>query len=562
MSPRRARHEASDESVPGGADDLAAGAQLLESALDAGGHRLDPAAARTARQVLSRVGERSRLSGEHTVVALAGATGSGKSSLFNALTGLDIATIGVRRPTTSVVTSCTWGPDGAARLLDWLQVPEHRRVSHESALDPGDDELRGLVLLDLPDYDSTESAHRAEVDRLVELVDLFVWVTDPQKYADAALHRRYLSRLAGHDAVTLVVLNQTDRLSESDLTACLHDLERLVEADGLHDVPVIATSALTGAGVPDLRDEVGRAVHRRNAWSERLAADLGGVGWQLRDGVADREADIALLTRDSALAQALAGAAGVPAVVHAIEAHYRRGARAAGGWPFTRWVARLRPDPLRRLRVTSVASSDDAVRTARSSLPGPTPAQRARVELATRQIAEAAGEGLPDRWADAVRAAARPADGDLSDALDQAVLGTDLGVHRPAWWRAMGALQWALAAAAVAGGVWLLVLAAFGALRLPEPRAPYLGWVPVPTLLLVAGLALGALIGVGVGLIAAPAARRRADRARVRLTAAVRLVADERIVHPIESVLADHRTTRDALDALRARASGGGSRPG
>ena len=53
-----------------------------------------------ARQIIAKVGERSALGGDHTVVALAGATGSGKSSLFNALAGLELAQIGARRPTT------------------------------------------------------------------------------------------------------------------------------------------------------------------------------------------------------------------------------------------------------------------------------------------------------------------------------------------------------------------------------------------------------------------------------------------------------------------------------
>ncbi len=73
-------------------------------------------------------------------------------------------------------------------------------------------DLRGLVLLDLPDHDSTEVAHRLEVDRLVELVDVLVWVLDPQKYADAAIHDRYLRPLARHAEVMVVVLNQVDRL--------------------------------------------------------------------------------------------------------------------------------------------------------------------------------------------------------------------------------------------------------------------------------------------------------------------------------------------------------------
>ena len=51
-----------------------------------------------------------------------------------------------------------------------------------------------------------------EVDRLVQLVDMMIWVVDPQKYADAALHDRYLRPLAQHADVMMIVLNQADRL--------------------------------------------------------------------------------------------------------------------------------------------------------------------------------------------------------------------------------------------------------------------------------------------------------------------------------------------------------------
>ena len=531
-------------------------AAALQRALDRGGHRLDDDDVRRARTLLGKIDERTRLSGEHTVVALAGATGSGKSSLFNAIAGLELSTVGARRPTTSSAMACVWGGDGASALLDWLGVPSRHRISHESALDDGRaDELRGLVLLDLPDYDSTELSHRLEVDRLVELVDVFVWVTDPQKYADAALHRRYLSRLAGHDAVTVVLLNQADRLEPAQLQACLRDLERLVAADGLTGVPVVATSATRGDGVEQLRSQVVAAVQRRSAWSERLAADLRSVATDLRAGVADDEPDPTNVAGTSALVEALAAAAGVPAVVQAVETHYRRGALAAGGWPFTRWVVSLRPDPLKRFRLRSVTTSDDVVRTARSSLPAPTPTQRSRVELATRQVAEAAGAGLPTRWALAVHAAASPAGADLADALDQAVLGAHLGISRPVWWRVIGAVQWLLTAAAILGGAWLLVLALLGALRLPEPRTPYVGWLPLPTLLLLAGLVLGLLLGVVVRAVASAAARGRGRRARARLLDAVAGVATARVTGPVRGVLADHRATREALEVVTAAGS-------
>src|SRR5687767_3304327 len=140
----------------------------LRVAADNAEGRLDETELGPLRELLTRAGERLGLGVDLTVVALAGATGSGKSSLFNALAGTDLAEVGVRRPTTSSARASVWGAADASPLLDWLQVP-HRHHQNE-------DELDGLILLDLPDHDSTEVAHRLEVDRLIELVDLFVWV--------------------------------------------------------------------------------------------------------------------------------------------------------------------------------------------------------------------------------------------------------------------------------------------------------------------------------------------------------------------------------------------------
>ena len=62
---------------------------------------------------------------------------------------------------------------------------------------------------------------------------MFVWIVDPQKYADAALHQGYLHRFAGHADVTLVVLNQLDTLAPDARQAALDDLRRLLAADGM-----------------------------------------------------------------------------------------------------------------------------------------------------------------------------------------------------------------------------------------------------------------------------------------------------------------------------------------
>ena len=180
-----------------------------------------------AEQLLAQAGQRLRLSSAHTVVTLAGGTGSGKSSLFNQLAGADFSAVGVTRPVTRDPHACVWGVAGSGSLLDWLGVQRRHRYARSSALDRGEDAMAGLILLDLPDHDSVVSGDSGQVDRMVGLADLMVWVLDPQKYADAAVHRRYLVPLAGHSEVIAVVLNQADRLSAGQAEDCVADLRRL-----------------------------------------------------------------------------------------------------------------------------------------------------------------------------------------------------------------------------------------------------------------------------------------------------------------------------------------------
>ena len=227
--------------------------------------------------LLRRSGERMRMSASHTVVALAGGTGSGKSSLFNALAGAAFSPAGVMRPTTKHLHACVWGMEGAAPLLDWLGVQRRHRYGRASALDEGEASLTGLLLLDLPDHDSVVTGSAAMVDRLVKLADMLVWVLDPLKYADASVHRRYLVPLAGHAAVTTVVLNKADTLSPDQVADCAADLRRLLDAEGLMETPVLVTSAATGAGLDELRRTLAAAVAARRAASDRITADIDAL---------------------------------------------------------------------------------------------------------------------------------------------------------------------------------------------------------------------------------------------------------------------------------------------
>jgi energy-coupling factor transporter ATP-binding protein EcfA2 len=494
-----------------------------------------------ARAVVRRAGQRLALSRDHTVVALAGATGSGKSSLFNAISQLELSPVGVRRPTTGEAHACVWGEADTGPLLDWLGVPPGLRFVRESALDADDEAaLRGLVLLDLPDFDSIVAAHRAEVDRLLAMVDLIVWVTDPQKYAVQVIHADYLAAFHGYRDVTVVLLNQADRLSPTDTQRCLADLSRLLAADGLTEVPVLPVSAVSAdPGLAPLRELLEGAVAAKQAALHRLDSDLDSTVAALSTVVGDAPAPELAVDDVRRLAAGLAGAAGVPAIAEAAEAAYRQRAARWLGWPPLAVWRRGRVDPLRRLHLDRPGEA--------SSLPEPAHTQQAAAALAVRALGQRAGTGLPAPWQRAVTDAARSHADDLPDALDQAVTATDLGMRRPLWWRLVGTAQWLVTLAALVGLVWLLVRLLLGALALGDLVTPTVGRVPVPTGLLVGGLLAGVLIAALSAPLAGTGARRARSRVAARLRTSVEAVAGELVAGPVDTILQRYDLARDAL---------------
>ena len=532
--------------------DIGARIEGLDAATDAARGRLDDDLVDDARAVVDRASGRLRLSAEHTVVAIAGATGSGKSSTFNALTGLELSAVGVRRPTTSWASACVWGREGADELLEWLGIPSRHQTTRDSMLDSGrrgkDNELEGVVLLDLPDHDSTEVSHHLEVDRLVQLADLLIWVLDPQKYADAAVHDRYLAPLATHQGVMLVVLNHIDTVPEQRRQAMVDDVRRLLAEDGLPEVPVIPVSARHGLGIAELRSEIADRVSAKKMTRARLEADLRAAASRLDTACGQGKTRALSNERVAALEEALAEAAGVPTVVAAVERSTRMRAGRATGWPITAWFSRLKPDPLKRLHLDLGAEGRQLTGRARTSVPEATQVQRARVDSEVRALADDVSSGLARPWGESVRRASVARLPEIGDRLDKALGETDLGATRtPVWAGAVRVLQWMLLAAALVGGLWLLALAGAAFLKLPEPSTPSTAGIPVPTLLLVAGVGMGVLLALVCRFLVSATARRRARVAGQRLREAVHSVATELVVEPVEAELVAYTAVRSGL---------------
>lgn len=515
--------------------------------VEVGRGHFDPELIERARGLLKHAGARLRLSADHTVIALAGGTGSGKSSLFNALCGLELSRVGVTRPTTTAAHACVWGTEGADDLLGWLGVPPRYRHSRVSELDRDDSDITGLILLDLPDHDSVRASQTAESDHLISTADLLIWVLDPQKYADAAVHHRYLAEMSGHGAVMVAVLNQIDRIDPEEAEELLTDLRRLLENESGVQPRVLTTSAVTGEGLRELRQLLVETVADRRAAVDRLVADLDQVvtGFAAY-GEAGGTAELPPPAR-AALVDRLAEASGVEAVAEAVEAaHERRGARAVG-WPLPRWVRRLRRDPLR------VAQLDFLTEDAAQPSTGPVGAQRAEIATAIATAAEAAAGSLPDPWPQRVRTAGRTNLETLPDELGAAIAGVlpDESTA-PSWWQAVRIVQYLLVASAGGGLVWLGVL--------------LVGWVggglTGPALLLLAAalalasLLLGWLAGVGCrNLVAVEAARRR-EYVEMHGAEQVKRIAVERVVAPLEAELRTYERYCQALEEARPAGRG------
>jgi GTP-binding protein EngB required for normal cell division len=544
--------------------DLGGRIEALQSATEAARGRLDDALVDQAQEVVERAASRLRLSADHTVVAIAGATGSGKSSTFNRLTGLELSAVGVRRPTTSWATACVWGSEGAQELLEWLGIPPRHQTTRDSMLDstglggslgsrPREDRaMEGVVLLDLPDHDSTEVTHHLEVDRIVKLADLLVWVLDPQKYADAAVHDRYLAPLASHAGVMVVVLNHIDVVPAERRTAMLDDVRRLLDQDGLSEVPVIAISARHGDGIAELRTEIARRVADKKSTRLRIEADLRTVAARLTEECGTGKPRSLAAGRVQAMEEALAESAGVPTVVSAIERSTRLRARQATGWPAVSWISRLKPDPLRRLHLDLGAEGKQLTRRARTSIPEATPVQRAKVDTEVRALADDVSAGMTRPWADALRRASTSRLGEMTDRLDAEIAATDLGVAKiPAWAGAVRVVQWLLILAAIVGGGWTVALAASGSLG--DDSVPDYGGVDLPILLLVGGVVVGILLALLCRALVDLTARGRAATADRRLRGAVHHVSSELVVAPIEAELEAFRIMRNQLDVALAK---------
>ena len=591
----------------------------LKDAISYGEGRVPETVLLDAAETLERLSQRRELSTEHTVIGFFGATGSGKSTLFNAIAGQNIAISAPTRPTTSTVQAAIWEAEGSEELLDWLGIdkrvyPQTQALATEGETTEGNEaggnnkvaggvtapnavtepapglfnrirravggrgEMRtrtgGLILLDMPDFDSVTTTNRDLAARMMRYVDVLVWVVDPQKYADAVIHRDFMVPLAASGAQALCVLNQADKLAPAEVPAVLASLTRLLQAEGTEAhllAAPIAVSARTGEGIDVLRDLLAQVAAAKSLSLQRTDAQLHATASQLRTYAGGEGTVLAgayALEAEQKLVKACYTSSQAEQVLEAATASYRRAAGQHTGWILTRWMSRLKADPLRRLHLgqqeeTKSASkaeksagmlgsdSENAPELVASSLPPLSAAQKAGMANAVRQYSKQMAARIDEPWKRSMKEAALSREAELPELLERDMVRIDYGLGRTrAPWVIFNALQWIALLSALVGVGWLTLISgmAYLQIQLPPAPTPEGSPVPLPTLLLLLGVLLG-IASAGVGrLLTAMGSRYYARKLRGRLQTGVEKAVQSCVVAPVQLEAKRLTSYRKALD--------------
>ena len=185
----------------------------------------------------------ANIEGRFLTVGFLGGTGVGKSSLLNALARENIASSSYRRPHTERVLIYRHAE------ADPLPQAELGRVPWQEATHRADP-IKALLLCDLPDFDSILTEHRAYVMAFLEHLDLLVWVTSPEKYADADFYD-FLEATPKARQYFTFVLNKVDLLMASRdgndapdrIARVLKGFRGHLEKKGMEDPLIFALSA-------------------------------------------------------------------------------------------------------------------------------------------------------------------------------------------------------------------------------------------------------------------------------------------------------------------------------
>src|SRR5690606_3504463 len=166
-------------------------------------------------EILAQLGNyvipRVHMSTAPALVVVAGSTGAGKSTIVNTLARAKVSATGVRRPTTGTpVLVChpndrDWYARGNVLSgLTRVTRPGLGPSMSSFVLTSSPGLPENIALLDTPDIDSAVEEHHEIAHRMLDVADLWMFVTTAARYADAPSW--HLLKLAKDRGARLIIV--------------------------------------------------------------------------------------------------------------------------------------------------------------------------------------------------------------------------------------------------------------------------------------------------------------------------------------------------------------------
>ena len=152
---------------------------------------------------LSNPGQLFEPSDRPLVAGLFGGTGVGKSTLLNRLAADAIAVASAERPTSRDITVYVHQSISVDNLPTSLPMQRMRTSLHRN------EDYRNVMFIDMPDFDSVETANRELVDLWLPHLDVILYVVSPERYRDDKGWQ--LLKKHGSEHAWIFIINQWDR---------------------------------------------------------------------------------------------------------------------------------------------------------------------------------------------------------------------------------------------------------------------------------------------------------------------------------------------------------------
>jgi GTP-binding protein EngB required for normal cell division len=506
-----------------------------------------------AESVSQEAEERLGIVADAYVVALIGGTGVGKSTILNALAGANVSEASARRPTTSAPIAWV-----SAHALDSVR-PLLARLGAATAKTHSRADLDRVVVLDLPDVDSLEAGHRSIVEAVLPKVDVVAWVTDPEKYADAVLHDRFLGDWLGRLDRQIVVLNKADRLDVAARREVERDLRRLLSREVTRGAAptVISTFATEGeAGIASLRSWLANAAEAKAVVAARLIAGARAAIAELATAAGVTLGDGRLLVSQAEQERAVGAAieevlrvVDLPGTERQAIAATRARARRRGTGPIGLLTSLVYRASGRQRRAADPAGYLRAW------------PQRGGLTRASEQVRRVISDALPGvppalRGPYAAAGDARDLEQRFKETIDR-VVARQAAQEPPTSrvWPVIGLLQTANTLLLIFAVAWV-VLWVIARPQVASYDLPVLGPVPAPMVLLFVALALGYILARALGLHAGWLGRRWARRLSSEIRKAITEVISAQAIAPLERLERARELLGEALRGAARPTSG------